>query len=184
MAGGQGTETGNRQRIHGARIAFGDSSAAPRRLACGYKHREPGSLKQAVAELVARCGGQVRCSELCRVNKSQLHRYTDDSDENQFTHMPVDVVLVLERHCGDAIVTRFLAAEQSAALILLSGAVEPYHLVLSRIGAETGKLFSEGCKNLASGKLPANAGTMRLEALKIMAACSDLLRDLAPRDGP
>lgn len=147
----------------------------------GYKKRGVGSLKEAVAELVAACGGQKRASELTRVAKSSIHRYTDDSDENAFTHMPVDVVRVLEKHCGEPIVTRWLAGAAGCAVVDLEGAAqrhEDYAVALSRIGRETGALFAEGCKHLSKGRVPPGAGRLKREAMALMVACAELLRDL------
>lgn len=146
----------------------------------GYKEREPGSLKEAVAELVANCGGQVAVSQFLRVSKSQIHRYTDDSDENQFTHMPVDLVARLERHCGDPVVTRWLAAAAGFAVIdIASGPPhEPYHQVLGRIGRESGELFAEGCKQLAAGRHPKDIGRLKREALRVVRACCELIGEL------
>ena len=81
-----------------------------------YKPRRPGTLKEAVADLVYTCGGQGESARLCRVSKAQVNRYTDDSDDNAKVHMPVDIVALLEEHCGEPIVTRFLAAERNRAL--------------------------------------------------------------------
>ena len=152
-----------------------------------YKEREPASLKDAQTRLVEACGGQVAASALCRVGKSQIHRYTDESDEHQFDHMPVDIVLVLERACGDAIVTRYLAAVQGHVLVDLSEAAkhQPYPAVLSRIGQETGELFAEATRALADGTLSASERPrVRAEALQLMGACAALLSDLGADLGP
>lgn len=147
------------------------------------KPRMPGSLKEAVADLVAACGHQSDVANLVRVSRSQLNRYTDDSDDNANVHMPVDIVLALERHCGAPIVTRYLASVQAHALIGVnvteSATHEPYPKVLSRIGRETGRLFAEATDAMASGKLsPRAAGNVRREALALIAACACLLSDL------
>jgi hypothetical protein len=145
------------------------------------KPRMPGSLKEAVADLVAACGHQSDVASLVRVSRSQLNRYTDDSDENASAHMPVDIVLALERHCGNPIVTRFLASNQARALvdINVTESRAAYPLVLSRIGRETGRLFAQATAAMADGKLnERETGKVRREALALMAACACLLSDL------
>ena len=81
-----------------------------------YKERAPGTLKEAACELVTEAGGAKRAAEIARVGRSQLHRYTDDSDENANVHIPVDVALTLEKHTGRRDVTDWLAREHGCLL--------------------------------------------------------------------
>lgn len=146
------------------------------------KPRMPGSLKEAVADLVAACGHQSDVARLVRVSRSQINRYTDDSDENANVHMPVDIVFALERHCGNPIVTRFLASSQARVLLDVKVTEEhhqSYAAVLSKVGRETGRLFAEATSAMVDGRLsPREAGKVRREALALIAACACLLSDL------
>jgi hypothetical protein len=146
-----------------------------------YKVRAPGSLKEAVAQLVLACGGQRRAAELCRVSSPTLAQYTDDSGDNETRHMPVDVVAALEQSVGDPIVTRFLASHASCALVDLSPSTlaRPYPLRLADIGKETGEFFAEAAKDIADGKLDEKeAGRVRREALQMAAALMALVGDI------
>ncbi|MGQ9370570.1 hypothetical protein [Azospirillum sp. A39] len=76
-----------------------------------YKRRTHGTLKGATAALVEACGGIKRAAELARVGRSQMHRYTDDSDEHAGVAMPADVIAMLEGTCRTPCVTEYLAAQ-------------------------------------------------------------------------
>lgn len=151
-----------------------------------YKPREPGSLKSAVAELVTACGGQGPSAELSRVSRSQIARYTDDSGEHETVQMPADIVLALERACGDPVVTRYLAGVQGHALIDLKARTdEPYGVVLARVGKETGELFAAAAQALSDRRMDRReAGRVKHEAMQLMAACAGLLRDLPAEAEP
>lgn len=140
------------------------------------KIRRPGSLKEAEAELVQACGGQSASAEFARVGKSQLARYTDDSGDNETVHMPADIVEVLERACGEPIVTRFLAAASGHVLIDCDpiALAKPYPVLLSAIGRDSGELFAECAKALADGTLRADErGRVKRELNQLLhaAAC-------------
>lgn len=145
-----------------------------------YKERQPGSIKEAVATLVVACGGQAEASNLCRVSRAHIARYTDDSTEHEFTHMPVDIVALLEAHCGDPIVTRYLAMRAGALLVQLHGPHdEPYSKLLAAIGRETGRFYAEACEALGSGAMTAkHAGRVMRDALKLAGAIAALIADL------
>lgn len=87
-----------------------------------YKPRPAGSLKQATAGLVEACGGLAAAAGVARVGRTALFRYTDDSDDHADRYMPCDVLRALERQCGEPIVTRYLAAEAGAVLLMLPNA--------------------------------------------------------------
>ena len=145
-----------------------------------YKPRRPGTLKEAVADLVYTCGGQGESARLCRVSKAQVNRYTDDSDDNAKVHMPVDIVALLEEHCGEPIVTRFLAAERNRALIELSPKRnEPAHEVLAGVAEENGRLLARAARDLANDRFdPKGAAKVKREALRAMNAIAALVEAL------
>jgi regulatory protein CII len=145
------------------------------------KPRAPGSLKEAQAQLVVAIGGQTRAAELCRVSRSQVARYTDDSDESIAVHMPADVIACLEQHAAEPIVTRYLASLTGHALLTLADDATraTYPQLLSRIGKETGQMFGEAAAALADGRLaPKERGRVRREAVELMTAISALVADI------
>jgi len=76
--------------------------------------RQPHSLEQAVAELIARFGNTSNAAANCRVSKKALGAYANPSDIER--NMPIDVVDDLEKATGDPVVTRRLAARQGYLL--------------------------------------------------------------------
>jgi hypothetical protein len=144
----------------------------------GYKTREPGSLKEAIADLVFACGGQRAASTLCRVSTTQMARYTDDDEA---AHLPVDVALVLERHCRQPIVTNWLAAAQHQTLLpiaLPELCVRPSEK-LATIAEETGALMADAARAIEAGEFDAaRAGCLRRECLETLSAVMALLASL------
>lgn len=143
-----------------------------------YLERQPGTLKDAEAALVTACGGMEKASSLTRVRPSQMQRYTAPGEPD--CHMPVDVVLALELHCGVPHVTRFLAFEaQSIVVSVAKGDHASFNTHLSAIGRESGKMYAEACAALADGTMtPKEASRVETEALKTVTALSGLIGDL------
>lgn len=106
----------------------------------GYKPRRFRSLKEAVNGLVNAAGGMREAATACRVQAASLFRYTDDGEENQDRHMPVDIVETLEEKAGIPIVTEYLA--EKAECHLLPIALEVSNSDLNIDLAETGKRVS------------------------------------------
>ncbi|HWY14403.1 MAG TPA: phage regulatory CII family protein [Rhizomicrobium sp.] len=147
-----------------------------------YKPREPGSLKEAVSLLVMACGGQGEAAKLSRVSRAQIARYTDDSDDNALIHMPVDIVLALEEHCGDMIVTRWLALAQKKIVIDVGDTV-PCTMNLSeqiaRVAEESGRVMADAARALEHGRFdPKKAPRVRRECIETISALSRLLDGL------
>ncbi len=140
----------------------------------GYAPREPGSLKEAQQQLVTAVGGLDHAVELSRVGRSHIARYTSANEDDQFTNMPVDVMLRLEEAVkagsGVPIVLHYLALQLGYALVPLDDAMvaENLHRHLSEIGSDFGSLISEAGKALEDEVVtPAEAGRMKREAMKI-----------------
>jgi len=130
-----------------------------------YKWREPGSLKEATAQLLDANGGPQAAAEGCRVTAGMLFKYTDPNDENRLRFMPVDIVRSLERRCGNPIVTRFLAAEAGHAMIALDlpdniTALPP---AMAMAAAEASDVFRVAAEALGDNKL------VKAEAAKLVA---------------
>ncbi len=143
-----------------------------------YAPRQPGTLKDAVTQLVAACGGLAKAAALARVRRTQIHRYTDPAEPE--CHMPLDIVLALETHCGDPIVTAFMAFESGALLVpLRAGQSEAFAGHLAKLGRETGRLYGEACGALKDGcHSKAESTKVEREALKTVEALAALIADL------
>lgn len=137
-----------------------------------YKPRRPGSLKAAVAELIERCGGVVRASELARVSRSQLFRYSNDSDDDANTHMPADIVAALERSCGHAFVTEWLAVEAGCTLLPIE--IDPSDEAIPQdvglVAQHTSGLFREFAVAFSDSRIDS------IEAAKMLAAGDAMVR--------
>lgn len=142
------------------------------------KEREPASLKEAIAELINRCGGIEGAAKKTRVSRSQIARYSDPAHDD--VHMPVDVVRALELACGEPIVTRYLASELGALLIPLHPKPDAPHYSehLAQLGREGGKLYGEAAEMLGRGKTPKKAALVLREAMKTATALAELISDL------
>lgn len=140
--------------------------------------RQPGTLKDAEAQLVAACGGIEKAAALTRVRPAQMHRYTAPSEPD--CHMPVDVVLALEMHCQEPCVTRFLAFEAGQLLVDIDkGNSEEFATHLAAIGRDSGALYAEACTGLRDGTLTRKeAANVLREALKTVVSVSALVGDL------
>jgi hypothetical protein len=148
----------------------------------GYAHREPGSLKEAQQALVEAVGGLDRAVDVLggRIGRSQLGRYTSDTEEHHLTNMPIDIVAALEAKCGDLIVTRWLAAHGRALLLQLpEGAPAPFVRELCTIGKETGAFFGAANEALADGSMTAKeAGKVKRACIRIAAGLGAMLSRL------
>lgn len=141
----------------------------------GYKPREFGSLKEAVNALVNLNGGIRDAAAACRVQGASLFRYTDDSDENNDRHMPVDVVAELESQAGVPIVTEYLAWKANHHLLPVAFEASQSDLNIDLVDAssEVAKLFEDWALAVA------NDGIIdRKEAKELLLHSIDLVRVL------
>ncbi|MDE0942431.1 MAG: hypothetical protein OSB58_08330 [Alphaproteobacteria bacterium] len=76
-----------------------------------------GDVKSAVRALLHAVGGEAKAAAACRVSKSTLSEYGNPRYDER--HMPLDVILALERAAGQMPVTEHLAAEHDALLLHL-----------------------------------------------------------------
>ena len=99
-------------------------------------------LKAKVRKLVKRAGGVEAAADLTRVSKSNLSNY---ANPNRNVHVPVDVLLDLERDAHDPIVTRALASLQGYVLLKVAATGEDAELLRDAlaIGAGAGEVFAE-----------------------------------------
>ncbi|ALG75081.1 hypothetical protein VY88_26495 [Azospirillum thiophilum] len=138
-----------------------------------YKHRRPGSLKAAVADLIEHCGGLQRAAEVARVSRSQLFRYSNDSEEDANCHMPADIAAALERYSGQPAVTEWLAVEAGCTLLAVTvePAAEAIPKNVAEIAQHASKLFAEFAAAYSDGAIDAG------EAGKMLSAGDAMLRE-------
>lgn len=133
-----------------------------------------GDVKDAVRALLHRVGGEEKAAALCRVSKSTLSEYGNPRHPTR--HMPVDVVLTLEKAAGDAPVTGHMAAEHDCLILRLpeEGASPEWLSHLTNIGREAGDVFHR------AGEFLADDGEIdHREAPLLLREIDDLLRVVA-----
>ena len=126
--------------------------------------RDPHSLNDAVAKLIGQYRNTFDASmaQGCRVSEKTLSKYA--SPEHPDRHMPVDVLLALEKEKKSPVVTRFLAAEQGYALVRLPSVNSTidwhnHHLLVSGEGAD---VISMLAKALADNRMSRDEATKLL----------------------
>jgi hypothetical protein len=148
----------------------------------GYSPREAGSFKEAQQALIEAVGGLDRAVDILadRVQRTQLARYTSDTDEHRLTNMPIDIVARLESACGDLIVTRWLAAHGGALLLQLPpGTPAPFVRELCTIGKETGAFYAAANEALADGSMsPKEAGRVKRVCIRLATGLAAMLSRL------
>ncbi len=85
-----------------------------------YRPKHHGTLKDAATELIEAAGGLREAAELCRVSKTRLGEICTPHRED--AHMPVDVVLALEKATGRPAMTEHLAARHGLLVIEIGAA--------------------------------------------------------------
>lgn len=139
-----------------------------------YKPRKPGSLKEACAELVARCGGQTQVAKIWKCSAQNVARMTDDG--NAQNPPRIDQIVVLEALCREPIVTRYMAAAQNCIVEPVRVAAhESLPIVVGRITSETGQLLSAAARDIQAGRLTAtNAAAVLRETDDVIGAIAQL----------
>ncbi|MGV3651811.1 MAG: phage regulatory CII family protein [Devosia sp.] len=66
-------------------------------------------IKAACRDLVHAAGGQSRAADIARVGQQHISRCVSASAENETLFLPLDVVIDLEAHAADPVVTREMA---------------------------------------------------------------------------
>lgn len=128
-----------------------------------YIERPKATLKEAYALLVKACGGFVRAAAASRVEKSQMERYTLEAYPD--CHMPADVVMSLEMHCREPIITRFLALATGHVLLPTTAKDDaPLAQDLAFVGHEMARLFEKVAAAMADGKIQ-TAEAAQIEAV-------------------
>lgn len=138
-----------------------------------YKPRRPGSLKAAVTTLIELCGGMNRAAEIARVSRSQLFRYSNDSEDDANTHMPADIVAALERYSRQPVVTEWLAAESTCLLLAveIGSGGESIPQDVAEIAQHASRLFAEFAAAFTDNRIDAG------EAAKMLSAGDAMIRE-------
>lgn len=140
------------------------------------KVRPLASLKAAVANLVKRAGAS-EAHHGTRVSRGVMNSYTLPGKPD--VHLPVDLMLELEKRCGHPLVTEYSALEQGYLLVKVAGDhAEPYPLALARITQETGDLLSAGAMSIRNGTVTtAEARRIKEEAMRVGEPLAALIAD-------
>jgi hypothetical protein len=140
-------------------------------------HRDSyGDVKAAVRALLHACGGEARAAERCRVSKSTLSEYGNPAHPDR--HMPVDVVLDLERACGAAPVTEHMARAHAAVLLRLeTGEGQASWLAhLTKLGKEASDVFNRASEFLADSEIDEAEAPQLLRELDELLAAAAAMR--------
>ena len=133
-----------------------------------------GDIKTAVRALLHAVGGEAKAAEACRVSKSTLSEYANPRHVDR--HMPLDVVLELEKATGETPVTEHLAAEHNSILLRLPDADGELEWLdyLAAIGKEASDVFAR------TGEYLANDGVIdAIEAQVLLREVDELLAAVA-----
>lgn len=150
------------------------------------KLRTPGSFKQAVAQLVDRCGGQAAVATLLGCKQQHVARLTDEEFPKNL--MTVPQILLLQKQSGARIVTDYMAAEQGSVVEPITcESHQPLPIILGNITSQTGELLSAAAQSLSQGILTvAHAASVLRETDDVMgplvqlrSACRDKLDEVA-----
>lgn len=137
------------------------------------KRPQPGSLNEAVTQLVDACGGQKVAASLWGCTSQHVSRFCSDNDK---ATPRVDQIILAESYCKIPIVTRFMASEQSCIVEQVrSGVRRPLALVLGNIASQHGELFGAAAMDLQNGCLTkANAAIILHESDDVIYAVAEL----------
>ncbi|AZN72276.1 hypothetical protein D5400_14205 [Georhizobium profundi] len=134
-------------------------------------------LKAAQRDLIKRCGGIDRASEVTSVSRSQVGRWNNAGDPDLVT---IPALLMLEAECGQPLITSVLAGIGGRRLAdpdeldaggASSCALSAHAETISRAG----ELMQVGARALADGKLtPAEATEMDRAAASMENSVADL----------
>jgi len=131
-----------------------------------------------MAALVSACGGHKRSADLTGSSPTRIFACTDEQEPDK--ELKPSQIRVLERDCGQPLVTAFLAAAQGCALIPLEFDDDaPLATDMAQFGERVATVFSRYAAAMADGKLtPREAGELHDEILRVFGAGAAMLSDL------
>lgn len=145
-----------------------------------------GDIKTAVRELLHAVGGEAKAAQACRVSKSTLSEYANPRHAER--HMPLDVVLALEKAANETPVTEHLAAEHNSILLRLPESGDELEWLghLAIIGKEASDVFHRTSEYLADdGDIDATEAQILLrEVDELLAAVAAMRAAVRRRLGP
>lgn len=137
-------------------------------------------IKAAQRDLIALSGGIERAAEITSTSKSHVGRWNNAQDTDL---MPLNAVLMLEEHCGVAVVTSVMAELNGRRLADETAATRQNADVLSAYAEavrHAGEVMSAGAIALADGKVtPAEALTVDRAVSVLERGLSELRKTLA-----
>lgn len=137
-------------------------------------------IKAAQRDLINLSGGIERSAEITSISKSHVGRWNNAQDTDL---MPLNAVLMLEEHCGVAVVTSVMAELNGRRLADETEATRQNADVLSAYAEavrHAGEVMSAGAIALADGKVtPAEALTVDRAVAVLERGLSDLRQTLA-----
>jgi hypothetical protein len=110
---------------------------------------ERNGLKTAVKRLIVMLGGLDAAATSTRVQRSNLSEY--GAVQLADRHMPIDVVLDLERLAGEPLITEALARAQGFALMPLSVGEGDIADALARVSVDAGKTLADAMQAIRDG---------------------------------
>lgn len=132
-------------------------------------------LKAAQRDLIARCGGIERASDIASVSKSQMGRFNNPGDSEL---MGPTVQLMLEVECGLPIFTAAMAELQGRRLTEPEVAAAANATLMSahaEVMVRAGELAAAGAITFADGKVtPAEATGLLRKAADVRNAVAEL----------
>lgn len=116
------------------------------------KERQAGSLKAAVYDLVQECGGNEAVGKLLGCSAENVRRMADCDDRQ---HVPrIEQIVLLERHCGEAIVTSWMAGQSNCIVEpVVCENVAPVATVIGKLTEEFADVLADAGIAVATGRL-------------------------------
>ncbi|WP_234905678.1 hypothetical protein [Rhizobium rhizogenes] len=137
-------------------------------------------IKAAQRDLIARCGGIIRVTDLVSASKSEVGRWNNGADPDL---MPVGAIVVLERDCGYALVTSVLAESNGRRLTDPEEDLRVGKDILAAFGEihrQTGELTNAFGAAISDGFVTSTEGTtIDRIAASLERAASDLRAGVA-----
>ncbi|WP_156359978.1 hypothetical protein [Sphingomonas sp. Leaf10] len=140
-------------------------------------------LKIRTGELIERIGKLEAAADFCRTGKTALAQYASLAPADADRFAPIDVIRDLEAVVGDPIVTRHLAVEAGAAVVMVPASVAAGADLLTLLASqsrESSELTTALCLGLADGRLcAAEARKAREEVRQLVAVAMQMDAELA-----
>lgn len=142
------------------------------------------ALKTRFRQLVDEFGGAEQAATRTRVGATALYNYGNLNSPDNYP--PIDVIMDLERDCGQPVVTRELANASGYLMIehlSVAPSVDKIAVALAAVGRESSDVFALAAKNMADGKVSPQEAQALLrqvdEGITALIAFAAMLRPIA-----